>query len=191
MRRRPRQFTEGWQLGKPDLVLSTSDDFVLGPGGRDLFRVYVLPTDLTEDKFVVGLRGQARQPARRASHAELHRRHRPGPQMEKLEREGAARTRQEDSDKKTATRRTPIRPRPGLLGRHGRRLLAAGRAGRLGARAVGLSSFPRATASVCPKAPTSSCRSTTTATAASSTIGCRSGCTSPRSPRGSSPTRTA
>jgi peroxiredoxin len=49
----PRKFVEGWRLGQPDLVLSTSEDFVLGPGGRDLFRVFVLPTSLTEDKFVV------------------------------------------------------------------------------------------------------------------------------------------
>ncbi len=50
-----RQFTEGWQLGTPDLVLTPKDDFVLGPGGRDLFRCYVLPTGLTEDKYVVAL----------------------------------------------------------------------------------------------------------------------------------------
>ncbi|MEX2286502.1 MAG: hypothetical protein WD648_05380, partial [Planctomycetaceae bacterium] len=49
----PRQFTDGWQLGQPDLVLATRQEFVLGPGGRDLFRVYVLPTELPEDKFVV------------------------------------------------------------------------------------------------------------------------------------------
>ena len=49
----PRQFTDGWQLGQPDLVLATREEFVLGPGGGDLFRVYVLPTELPEDKFVV------------------------------------------------------------------------------------------------------------------------------------------
>lgn len=49
----PRKFVEGWQLGKPDLVLSTTADYVLGPGGRDVFRVFVLPTKLTEDKYVV------------------------------------------------------------------------------------------------------------------------------------------
>jgi peroxiredoxin len=46
-------FTDGWQLGEPDLVLSPKADFVLGPGGRDLFRCFVLPTNLTEDKYVV------------------------------------------------------------------------------------------------------------------------------------------
>lgn len=51
----PRQFTEGWQLGKPDLILTPKEDFVLGPSGRDLFRVMVLPTNLTEDKYVVAV----------------------------------------------------------------------------------------------------------------------------------------
>jgi len=49
----PRQFTTGWQLGEPDLVLTPSSEFTLGPGGADLWRVFVMPTNLTEDKFVV------------------------------------------------------------------------------------------------------------------------------------------
>src|SRR5262249_54573713 len=51
----PREFTDGWQFGKPDLVLTPSDDFVLGGGGRDLFRCFALPTGLTEDKYVVAI----------------------------------------------------------------------------------------------------------------------------------------
>src|SRR5262249_54249744 len=50
----PARFTAGWQLGKPDLVLETGD-MTIGPGGRDLFRCFVLPTNLTEDKDVVAL----------------------------------------------------------------------------------------------------------------------------------------
>ncbi len=49
----PREFVTGWRLGKPDLILSAKDDFVLGAGGSDVFRCIVLPTDLPEDKFVV------------------------------------------------------------------------------------------------------------------------------------------
>lgn len=49
----PREFVTGWRLGKPDLVISTTEDFVVAPGGRDIFRCFVLPTDLPEDKFVV------------------------------------------------------------------------------------------------------------------------------------------
>jgi peroxiredoxin len=48
----PQKFTSGWQLGKPDLVLSVDDDFQLGPSGRDVFRCFVLPTNLTEDKYI-------------------------------------------------------------------------------------------------------------------------------------------
>jgi len=51
----PRHFTEGWQLGEPDLILTPKEDFVLGPSGRDLFRCYSLPTNLSEDKYVVAI----------------------------------------------------------------------------------------------------------------------------------------
>jgi cytochrome c553 len=45
---------EGWARGKPDLILEASDVFQVGPTGRDVFRVFVIPTKLTEDKWVVG-----------------------------------------------------------------------------------------------------------------------------------------
>ncbi|MBY0528081.1 MAG: redoxin domain-containing protein [Gemmataceae bacterium] len=51
----PRKLTEGWQLGQPDLVLTVNDDFHLGASGRDLFRCFVLPTNLDEDKFVTAV----------------------------------------------------------------------------------------------------------------------------------------
>lgn len=51
----PRKFPAGWQLGKPDLVLTVDSDFQLGASGRDLFRCFVLPTGLTEDKFVTAI----------------------------------------------------------------------------------------------------------------------------------------
>ena len=51
----PKKLVEGWMHGKPDLVLEAPADFVVGPGGRDIFRCFVLPTGLTEDKYVVGL----------------------------------------------------------------------------------------------------------------------------------------
>jgi peroxiredoxin/mono/diheme cytochrome c family protein len=51
----PRQFTEGWQLGQPDLVLTVDDDFQLGASGPDAFRVFVLPANLTEDKYVTAV----------------------------------------------------------------------------------------------------------------------------------------
>jgi len=51
----PRQFVDGWQQGKPDLVLTVPEEITIGPGGKDLFRVVVLPTGLTEDKYVIAV----------------------------------------------------------------------------------------------------------------------------------------
>jgi hypothetical protein len=51
----PVEFPKGWQLGTPDLVLTVEDDFQLGPTGDDHFRVFVLPTKLTEDKYVTAV----------------------------------------------------------------------------------------------------------------------------------------
>ncbi|MCS6850625.1 MAG: redoxin domain-containing protein [Gemmataceae bacterium] len=48
----PRRFPQGWQLGTPDLILTPTEDFQLGPSGRDLFRCFVLPTNLPEDVYV-------------------------------------------------------------------------------------------------------------------------------------------
>ncbi|MGL4553117.1 MAG: redoxin domain-containing protein [Gemmataceae bacterium] len=52
---KPRTFTDGWQLGTPDLVLTVPEDFTLGASGPDAFRCFVLPTGLTEDKFVTAV----------------------------------------------------------------------------------------------------------------------------------------
>src|SRR5262249_8918431 len=49
----PARFPHGWQLGPPDLVLTVPEEFTVGPTGTDLFRCFVLPTGLTEDKHVV------------------------------------------------------------------------------------------------------------------------------------------
>jgi peroxiredoxin/mono/diheme cytochrome c family protein len=48
------KFTDGWMLGKPDLILTTGEEFHLGASGNDAFRCYVLPTNLPEDKYIVG-----------------------------------------------------------------------------------------------------------------------------------------
>jgi peroxiredoxin/mono/diheme cytochrome c family protein len=51
----PRTYVDGWMLGKPDLIVQPAEEFVLGPGGRDIFRCFVMPTNLTEDKYVVAI----------------------------------------------------------------------------------------------------------------------------------------
>jgi hypothetical protein len=45
-------FTEGWQLGKPDLVLKMEKPFKLYAEGRDIYRNFVFTLNLTEDKWV-------------------------------------------------------------------------------------------------------------------------------------------
>jgi mono/diheme cytochrome c family protein len=50
-----RQFVDGWQLGKPDLILTIDEDIVIGASGKDMFRCIVLPTGLTEDKYVTAV----------------------------------------------------------------------------------------------------------------------------------------
>lgn len=49
-----KKFVTGWALGEPDLVLTSDDDFHLGARGPDHYRCFVLPTGLTEDRFLVG-----------------------------------------------------------------------------------------------------------------------------------------
>jgi peroxiredoxin len=51
----PKKFPEGWQLGTPDLVLTVPADFQLDAAGSDVFRCFVLPTNLTEDKHVAAV----------------------------------------------------------------------------------------------------------------------------------------
>ncbi|MEX2217102.1 MAG: hypothetical protein WD768_23520 [Phycisphaeraceae bacterium] len=46
------KFTDGWQLGEPDLVVKMSEVFEVPAEGRDVYRAFVLPLGLTEDKYV-------------------------------------------------------------------------------------------------------------------------------------------
>lgn len=66
----PATFAEGWKLGQPDLILAVPEDFTLGATGPDVFRCFVLPTGLTEDKFVIGY--EVRPGNRQVVHHTLH-----------------------------------------------------------------------------------------------------------------------
>ena len=46
------QFTEGWQLGEPDLVVSMTEGYTLYAEGPDIYRNFVVPLNLDEDKWV-------------------------------------------------------------------------------------------------------------------------------------------
>ncbi len=51
----PRHFVDGWELGRPDLVLEPAREFTVGAGGPDVFRCFVLPTNLSEDRYVTAV----------------------------------------------------------------------------------------------------------------------------------------
>lgn len=46
------KFTEGWAIGKPDLVLTMPEEFTLEATGPDEYHYFEIPTDFTEDKYV-------------------------------------------------------------------------------------------------------------------------------------------
>ena len=46
------RFPEGWQLGKPDLVLTMQQAFDLPASGPDIYRNFTIPMDIPENKWV-------------------------------------------------------------------------------------------------------------------------------------------
>jgi len=48
----PRQFTEGWNIGQPDLVVEMPNDYAVPASGAIEYQYIVIPTGLTEDKWV-------------------------------------------------------------------------------------------------------------------------------------------
>lgn len=49
------QFSSDWALGQPDLVVSMPKPFKIPAGGRDIYRCFVLPLDVPEDKYVTAV----------------------------------------------------------------------------------------------------------------------------------------
>jgi len=49
---KPPEFVEGWHLGKPDLVLEMPAAYEVPATGPDIYRNFVIPTGVTEDKWV-------------------------------------------------------------------------------------------------------------------------------------------
>jgi mono/diheme cytochrome c family protein len=45
-------FPDGWQLGEPDLVVTMPEPFEVPASGRDIYRNFVLPLNLSEDVWV-------------------------------------------------------------------------------------------------------------------------------------------
>ncbi|WP_172991763.1 c-type cytochrome [Lacipirellula parvula] len=46
------EFTPGWQLGKPDLIVEMTDEFEVPADGPDIYHNFAIPLGLTEDKWV-------------------------------------------------------------------------------------------------------------------------------------------
>ncbi|HEX4347184.1 MAG TPA: tetratricopeptide repeat protein, partial [Vicinamibacterales bacterium] len=46
---------EGWELGKPDLVVSLPEPYTLRPDGTDVFHIFVIPLPIDRERFVRGL----------------------------------------------------------------------------------------------------------------------------------------
>jgi mono/diheme cytochrome c family protein len=69
MPRVPEFASDGWRLGQPDLVLEMPVGFDVPADGPDVFRNFVIPTRLTENKWVSGV--EFRPSARKVVHHAL------------------------------------------------------------------------------------------------------------------------
>jgi hypothetical protein len=52
------KFNDGWQLGKPDVVLSMAEPFEVPASGRDVYRAFALPTNVGRDMVINALEFQ-------------------------------------------------------------------------------------------------------------------------------------
>jgi tetratricopeptide (TPR) repeat protein len=59
---KPPEFSGGWQLGTPDLVLTLPEPYVLQPGTRDVFRNFVVPVPITTTRYVRAVEFRADRP---------------------------------------------------------------------------------------------------------------------------------
>lgn len=49
------KFSDGWQLGEPDLVLKMAEPFTVPASGRDVYRCFVIPIDNADDKMIAAV----------------------------------------------------------------------------------------------------------------------------------------
>ena len=52
---RPPTWSDGWQLGTPDLVVQIPEPFVIQPGDSDVFRNFAIPIPITTTRYVRGI----------------------------------------------------------------------------------------------------------------------------------------
>jgi len=48
----PPKWVEGWQLGKPDLVITMPEPYLLPANGKDVYRNFVIPIPVDQTRFV-------------------------------------------------------------------------------------------------------------------------------------------
>jgi len=53
---------EGWQLGKPDLVVTMAEPYVLAPSAGDVFRTFVFPVPVSQTRYVRAIEFQTSNP---------------------------------------------------------------------------------------------------------------------------------
>jgi Flp pilus assembly protein TadD len=58
-----RAWSEGWQLGKPDIVMTLPQPYTLPAEGTDVFRIFVMPIPVETARFVRGLEFRPGNPA--------------------------------------------------------------------------------------------------------------------------------
>jgi len=63
---KPPAFPAGWQLGEPDLVLTTSGAFEVPASGRDIYRNFAVKVGLPEDQWITAI--EVRPSARTVLH---------------------------------------------------------------------------------------------------------------------------
>ena len=76
------QFTDGWHLGPPDLVLEMPDAYEMPASGPDIYRNFVIHTQIPEDKWVRAV--EFHPSTRRVVHHVLFA-HAPGGSMTKID----------------------------------------------------------------------------------------------------------
>ena len=64
------RFTDRWQLGTPDLIVTASAPYTLAAGGDDVFRIFVIPLPVATTKYVRGLEFRPGNP-RAVHHANI------------------------------------------------------------------------------------------------------------------------
>ncbi len=65
----PPHFTEGWQLGQPDRIVTIPAKFSVPAGGPDVYRCFVIPLDLDKDNYISAM--EFRAGSRRTVHHAL------------------------------------------------------------------------------------------------------------------------